>query len=46
MSKAQESIESQYGWVIVFGSLAIHTVGLGAPIALWVALKPIAAEFD
>lgn len=46
MSKGQESIESQYGWVIVFGSLAIHTVGLGAPIALWVALKPIAAEFD
>lgn len=40
------SIEVRYGWIVAFGSLAMHTIGLGAPIVLWVALKPIATEFD
>lgn len=46
MTQRSGSVETSYGWVVVFGSLAIHTIGLGAPIVLWVALKPIAAEFD
>ena len=46
MAQREGSVETGYGWVIVFGSLAIHAIGLGSPIVLWVALKPIAAEFD
>lgn len=46
MAQREGSIETRYGWIVVFGSLAIHTIGLGSPIVLWVALKPIAAEFD
>ena len=46
MAQREGSVETGYGWVIVFGSLAIHSIGLGSPIVLWVALKPIAAEFD
>ena len=38
------SREVPYGWVVIFASLAIHTVGLGAPTILYVALKPIAAD--
>jgi MFS family permease len=38
------SREVSYGWVVIFASLAIHTVGLGAPTILYVALKPIAAD--
>ena len=46
MAQREGSAETGYGWVIVFCSLAIHTIGLGSPIVLLVALKPIAAEFD
>ena len=46
MTQRGDSIEVPYGWVIVFGSVAIHAIGLGSPIILWVALKPIAADFD
>ena len=46
MEQREGSVETGYGWVIVFSSLAIHTIGLGSPIILLVALKPIAAEFD
>jgi MFS family permease len=46
MAKSEGSVETRYGWIVVFVSLAIHTIGLGSPIVLWVALKPIAAEFD
>ena len=46
MAQREGSVETGYGWVIVFCSLAIHTIGLGSPIVLLVALKPIAAEFD
>ena len=46
MVQQKDSIEVSYGWVIVFASLAIHTIALGAPILIFVALKPIAADFD
>jgi len=46
MAQREGSVETGYGWVIVFASLAIHAIGLGSPIVLWVALKPIAAEFN
>ena len=38
------SIEVKYGWVILIASLAIHSIGLGAPNMLFVTLKPIAAD--
>ena len=38
------SIETPYGWVVVFASLALHSIGLGAPTILFIALKPIAAD--
>ena len=38
------SIETPYGWVVVFASLAVHAIGLCAPTILFVALKPIAAD--
>ncbi|MDE0940881.1 MAG: MFS transporter [Alphaproteobacteria bacterium] len=38
------SIEVRYGWVILFVSLIIHTIGLGAPNILFVTLKPIAED--
>ncbi|MBT4487326.1 MAG: MFS transporter [Rhodospirillaceae bacterium] len=44
MSQQNGSIEVQYGWVIIFVSLLIHSIGLGAPNVLFVTLKPIAAE--
>jgi MFS family permease len=44
MSPHESSIETRYGWVIVFASLAVHSIGLGAPTILFVALKPIAAD--
>ena len=40
------SVETPYGWVIVFASLALHSISLGAPTILFVALKPIAADLD
>lgn len=39
-------MEVWYGWVVLAASLAIHTIGLGAPTVLFVTLKPIALEFD
>lgn len=44
MTKPEDSIEVPYGWVIVFASLALHSIGLGAPNMLFIALKPIAAD--
>ena len=44
MSRHGPSIETNYGWVIVFVSLAVHSIGLGAPTILFIALKPIAAD--
>ena len=38
--------ETTYGWVVVFASLALHSVSLGAPTMLFVALKPIAADLE
>jgi MFS family permease len=46
MTKPNDSIEVPYSWVIIAVSLMIHTIGLAAPTILFVALKPIAAEFD
>lgn len=43
---AAPSMEVWYGWVVLAASLAIHTIGLGAPTVLFVTLKPIALEFD
>ena len=44
MSQQESSIETQYGWVIIFVSLIINSIGLGAPNILFITLKPIAAE--
>ena len=38
--------ETAYGWVVVFASLALHSISLGAPTMLFVALKPIAADLE
>ena len=46
MISREHSIEVPYGWVVIFASLTIHTIGLAAPTILLVTLKPIAAEFD
>ena len=46
MAQRDGSIETPYGWIVVFVSLSIGTIAIGSPIVLWVALKPIAAEFD
>ena len=46
MNHSQESVEVPYGWIVIAASLTIHTIGLAAPTILFVALKPIAAEFD
>jgi MFS family permease len=39
------SVERPYGWVVAVVSMAMMTVGAGAPYLVVVALKPIAAEF-
>ena len=44
MSRHDASIEVSYGWVILFASLLIHSIGLGAPNILFVTLKPIAND--
>ena len=46
MGRHGPSIETSYGWVVVFASLALHSISLGAPTILFVALKPIAADLD
>ena len=46
MGSRGPSIETPYGWVVVFASLALHSISLGAPTILFVALKPIAADLD
>ena len=46
MGRQGPSVETPYGWVIVFASLALHSISLGAPTILFVALKPIAADLD
>jgi len=40
------SNEVWFGWVVLAASLAIHTIGLGAPTVLFITLKPIALDFD
>ena len=44
--RSAASGETAYGWVVVFASLALHSVSLGAPTMLFVALKPIAADLE
>ena len=44
MISREDSIEVPYGWVVIFASLALHSIALGAPNVLFVALKPIAAD--
>ena len=39
-----QSVEVPYGWVVITASLLLHSIGLGAPNILFVALKPIAAD--
>ena len=46
MRRHSLSVETPYGWVVVFASLALHSISLGAPTILFVALKPIAADLD
>ena len=46
MRRHSLSVETPYGWVVVFASLALHSISLGAPAILFVALKPIAADLD
>ena len=46
MGRRGPSVETPYGWVIVVVSLALHSISLGAPTILFVALKPIAADLD
>lgn len=46
MGRHGSSVETPYGWVVVFASLALHSISLGAPTILFVALKPIAADLD
>ncbi|MCY4500562.1 MAG: MFS transporter [Alphaproteobacteria bacterium] len=38
------SVEVRYGWVVVWASLILNGIALGAPTFLFVALKPIAAD--
>jgi len=38
------SVEVRYGWVIVWASLLLNGIALGAPTLLFVTLKPIAAD--
>jgi MFS family permease len=44
MVSRDESIEVPYGWVVIFVSLALNSIALGAPNVLFVALKPIAID--
>ena len=46
MGRYGPSVETSYGWVIVFASLALHSISLGTPVILFVALKPIAADLE
>ena len=46
MRRPGSSVETPYGWVVVFVSLAVHSIGLAAPTILFVALKPIAADLE
>lgn len=43
---ARDSIETPYGWTVASASLAIMSVGFGAPYVVTVGLKTIAAEHD
>lgn len=44
MISREDSIEVPYDWVVIFASLALHSIASGAPNVLFVALKPIAAD--
>ncbi len=41
---SSSSVEVRYGWVVVWASLILNGIALGAPTLLFVALKPIAAD--
>jgi MFS family permease len=46
MQKAADSIETRYGWTVVWASLLLTAIGWGAQYVVIVGLKPIAAEFS
>ena len=46
MNRHGPGVETPYGWVVVLVSLALHSISLGAPTILFVALKPIAADLE
>lgn len=46
MIRRQDSIEVPYGWVILFISLALNSIALGAPNILFVNLKLIATDLE
>ena len=46
MSRAGQSIEVRYGWVIIFASLLLSAIAQGAPNILFVTLKSIASDFS
>jgi MFS family permease len=44
--RAEDSIETPYGWVVVVASNLLVATAIGATYLIIVSLKPIAAEFD
>lgn len=44
--RAEESVETAYGWVVVVASNLLVATAIGASYLIIVSLKPIAAEFD
>ncbi|NKB58397.1 MAG: MFS transporter [Alphaproteobacteria bacterium] len=44
--RAEESVETAYGWVVVVASHLLVATAIGATYLIIVSLKPIAAEFD
>ena len=45
-SAPADSIETPYGWTVASVSVAIMSIGFGAPYVITVGLKGIAAEYD
>ncbi len=45
-SAKADSIETPYGWTVASASVAIMSIGFGAPYVITVGLKDIAAEHD
>ncbi len=44
--RAEESIETPFGWVVVVASTLLVATAIGSTYLIIVSLKPIAAEFD